>query len=133
MYLSFKYSSIQTILIIASGIFIINQFYHIMRSSSKDYIIIKALGATKNQIRSLIFIQAVLLFLFTVPLGICIGMTASDFILNSLSEFAVHKLKLLDSSIIILFISGMISCAIIVIGILLEIGSRRKRPFQISS
>jgi len=135
MYLRFKFSSIQTILSIIGGIFVLNQYYRIMRTNIKDYNLIKTLGAARNQIRILIFLQAFLLFALTVPVALIFGISASNYILNALVNITLQDFSynLINSSLAILFIVGMISCAILVFGVMLEVGINRKLPPQIDS
>jgi predicted lysophospholipase L1 biosynthesis ABC-type transport system permease subunit len=135
LYLRFKYSGIQTIIIIVGGIYVLNQYYRILKTNLKDYSIIKGLGASRNQICFLIFFQAFLLFTITVPFGIFAGISASQYLLVILSDFVFRNLSyhFIDTSIEISFITGMISCALLAFGVILEEGIRRKLPAQIDS
>jgi ABC-type antimicrobial peptide transport system permease subunit len=134
-YLNFKYSSIQLTLCILGGIFILNQYYRIMKTNIKNYSIIKVLGASRNQMRVLIYLQSLLLFAVTVPFGLFAGISLSNYILKTLYRliFQGFDYYTMDSSLEILFLSGMISFAVMVFGVITEMGMKRKWPSQIST
>lgn len=135
VYLRFKYSSIQISLNIVCSIFVLNQYYRIMKMNSKNYYIMKTLGAEKNQIHVLILFQEFLLFVLTIPFGLFVGNLSSNLILKVLTVLMIQDFSyhLIDSSLLILFISGMVICAIYVFGIMLEAGIKGKLPTQIDS
>jgi ABC-type antimicrobial peptide transport system permease subunit len=132
---NFKYSSIQMTLSILGGIFILNQYYRTMKMNIKNYSIIKALGASRNQMRLLIYLQSILLFLITVPVGTFTGISLSNILLKELADVAFRGFNydIFDSSFEILIISGMISGSVLIFGIIIDIGVKRKLPSQIST
>ncbi len=129
---NYKYSSIQMSLSVLGGIFVINQYYRTMKGNIKNYGIIKTMGASRNQMRLLIYLQTFLLFIITVPVGIFAGISISNIILKALSEnqFRNHHYNGLESSAGILIISGAISCTILAFGVITEIGVKKKLPAQ---
>jgi len=84
------YVSIRTIFVIGGITLLINQYYNIMKSSTRDYCILKALGATKYNIRKLILMQAILLFIITIPLGLFLGHTLTNSILNIFADVTMN-------------------------------------------
>ena len=123
----YLYISIRTVFLIGGITFIISQYYNIMKAGTRDYLIMKSLGATKGIVRSLIVIQIVLLILITIPLGLFSGYLLSNLILNSISDFSLstHTQDLLDSTRTFYIIAVSACCFIISIGIYLERGISR--------
>lgn len=93
MFIRLKFSGIQTIFCITGVISILNQYYKIMRTNIIDYNILKALGVSKNQIRILIFLQALLLVIFTAPIGLLLGLSFTHFIVQILMSYTSYELS----------------------------------------
>lgn len=131
IYPSFRYIyiSIRTVFIIGGILLIVSQYYNVMKSSIRDYCILKTLGATKNIIRMLIFIQIVFLMIITSPIGLYTGYILSNLIINSLGSFSLNSSSkdLINSSNTFYLIAGIASCIIIGFGIYLEWGVRKMR------
>jgi ABC-type lipoprotein release transport system permease subunit len=125
--LRYLYVSIRTIFVVGGVTLLLNQYYHIMKSSTKDYCILKALGATKCNIRSLIFMHAVLLIITTIPLGLFLGQMLTNGLLHFFAAVIMNStsVEVIASSNTFLFISGSLCFFIICIGIYLERGIRK--------
>lgn len=125
--LRYLYVSIRTIFVVGGVTLLLNQYYHIMKSSTKDYCILKALGATKCNIRSLIFMHAVLLIITTIPLGLFLGQMLTNGLLHFFAAVIMNStsVEVIASSNTFLLISGSLCGFIICIGIYLERGIRK--------
>lgn len=123
----YLYISIRTIFMIGGITFVISQYYNIMKSGVRDYCILKALGATKHNIRILIFVQIIFLIVITIPMGLFGGYIITGSILSLLGGFSLNQntLRIIDSSSTFLLIAGAACCFIISLGIYLEIGIRK--------
>jgi predicted lysophospholipase L1 biosynthesis ABC-type transport system permease subunit len=105
-----------------------------MKTNVKDYCILKSLGAAGFHIKKLIGLQAVLLFILTVPLGLSIGIILSNDLLK-----VFHNVTYLEFSnhipvtiILIFFLSGVISSTICIHGFIITVDLNQKRSSQIS-
>lgn len=123
----YLYLSIRTLFIIAGIFFIIGQYYNIMKTGMKDYLILKSLGATGGDMRKLIFLKGMILILIILPLGLYGGFSLTSLIMKCLSSFSVDHgaEKLLNSTNT--FITAAIAgcCIIAAIGIYLDQGVRK--------
>jgi ABC-type antimicrobial peptide transport system permease subunit len=126
-YLHYLYISLRTIFAIGGITFIISQYYNIMRSGVRDYCILKALGATRQNIKNLIFLQMIFLIIITVPIGLFTGYLLTGSILELLDSFSLNQntLDFIDSINTFFIIAGIACCFIISIGIYLERGIRK--------
>jgi predicted lysophospholipase L1 biosynthesis ABC-type transport system permease subunit len=128
-YPNFRYLfvSIRTLVIIGGITFIISQFYSIMSSGIRDYCILKALGATKHNIRILIMLQMIFLIIITVPIGLFTGYILTGSILKFLGSFSLNQrtLALIESANTFLMAAAIACCFIISIGIYLDRGIRK--------
>lgn len=118
------YSSIRVVIIIAGITFIMNQYYIIMKASTRDYHILRVLGATRNNIRILILEQVFLLIFITLPLGLFIGYFLTGSIMSFFDRIILNhnKLEIIDSVKTFILVSGCICFSIILIGFYLERG-----------
>lgn len=133
--LRFTFGSIQTIFCISGATFVVDQFNKIMKSNMRDISILKALGATKHNIRVFILLQAVLLIVMTLPMGLVIGIFLTKQILKFLVEVSFYDSinVLFYSGVTFFLISAGICFSIMMIGIDIEKGVRKMPPSQILS
>jgi ABC-type antimicrobial peptide transport system permease subunit len=125
--LRYIYVSIRTIFVVGGVTLLLNQYYSIMKSSTKDYCILKALGATKINIRRLMYIQVVSLIIITIPLGLFLGQMLTNSLLHFFAAIIMNSttVEVIDSSNTFLLVSGSLCGFIICIGIYLERGVRK--------
>jgi predicted lysophospholipase L1 biosynthesis ABC-type transport system permease subunit len=121
------YIGIRTIFFIAGITFIISQYYNIMKSSIKDYCILRGLGASKHNIQSLIFIQVVFLIIISIPVGLYCGYLLTGMIIHLLGNYTVEQntMNWIVSTNTFYAVAGVTCLLIIAIGIYLEIGTRK--------
>lgn len=119
--------SIRTIFFIAGITYIINQYHSIMKSGMRDYCILRGLGATRNIIRILIFLQMLFLVIISIPIGLLGGYMLTGFIVRFLDEFSIeyHTIDWVVSSTTFYLAAGAFCCFILSIGIYLERGVRK--------
>ena len=122
--LRYLYISIRTIFIIGGIAFVISQYYNIIKSGIRDYCILKALGATTHNIRMLILVQMVFLFIITIPFGLFGGYILTCNILELIDGFSLNReaLRVIDSADTFMLIAGIAGCFIISLGLYLERG-----------
>ena len=101
------------IVIISTVIMIFNAFNISITERMKEYGLLKAVGATPSQIRSLVFVEAGILGLIGIPLGLFIGYFGLDAFMKIFGGFFMKGI----GDIRILFSSKMILQALI-LGIL---------------
>jgi ABC-type antimicrobial peptide transport system permease subunit len=120
------YISIRTVFLSAGAALVISQYYNIMKSSLRDYFILKSLGATRYNIRLLIFIQAVFLIVITIPFGFLSGHILTKYMISFMNDFALNNntTEIMDSTSTFFFIAGITCLFIITIGVHLERGVR---------
>lgn len=125
--LRYLYISLRTVLLIGGIIFAINQYYNIMKSSIRDFCIMRGLGATNQNIRSLISLQVILLIIISIPIGLLGGYLLTSLFLGLLEEFSLDQntLKWIASSTTFAVTAGVTCCFIISTGIYLERESRK--------
>ncbi|MDD3174190.1 MAG: FtsX-like permease family protein [Herbinix sp.] len=125
--LHYIYISVRTIFFIAGITFVISQYYNIMKSSMRDYYILRGLGATKNTIRILIILQIIFLMVVSIPIGLLGGYILTGYIINFLGKFSLNHntLEWIASSTTFFLLAGATCCLIISIGVYLEIGVRK--------
>jgi ABC-type antimicrobial peptide transport system permease subunit len=133
--LRYIFGSIQTIFCLAAVSYVLNQYYTILKSDIRDFSLIKAFGATKQDLRILILFEVVLLIVFTIPLGVFGGIVLVNILLYVLPDMSLRTstIALLDYSAVSLVISAIIICFIIITGIKIEVGIRKISPSQILS
>jgi predicted lysophospholipase L1 biosynthesis ABC-type transport system permease subunit len=125
--LGYLYISIRTIFVIGGITLLVYQYYNIMKSGTRDYCILKALGATKHNIRKLILMQVISLIIITIPLGLFLGNRLTNMILNFFADVTMSNsaVDIIDSSNTILLASGSLCAFIICIGIYMERGIQK--------
>jgi putative ABC transport system permease protein len=126
-YIKYIYESVFTIFLISGFLFITNQYYSILRSGIKDFLFLKRLGATRRNIRILILIEAFLLFIITIPLGLIIGRYLTGAIVGLLDGLSCDQsvLGLFDSISTLIVIAGIMGCVIVALGMYVERGIRK--------
>jgi len=131
--LSYIFDSFQTLFCIGGITFIIYQYYNTMKSSTSDYSILKALGASGFQIRMMVVIQALTLIILTIPSGILLGDIITRSIIEALMDFTAYNqvISSFNSSMFFILLSILIAIAILIIGFVLEKGIRNMPPTQI--
>ncbi len=119
--------SIRTIFFMAGITFIIYQYYNIMKSSVREYCILRGLGATKNTIRILILLQMFFLLIISIPIGLSGGYYITGLILRFIEDFTVkyYKIDWIVSSTTFCLTAVAFCCFIISLGIYLERGIRK--------
>ncbi len=130
--LHYIYITIRSIFFFGGLTFIISQYYNIMKSGTKDYCILKSLGATNDTIRYLILIQMIFLMLISIPIGLLSGFLVTGKITNFLKNYtiATDTLNWINTSVTFYIAAGIICCLIISIGIYQE---RRLRKMPLSN
>ena len=114
--------SVLTIIYIAGFTSIIYQYYNIMKSGIGDYYILMKLGATKKNIRFLISIQAVLLIIISIPIGLFCGYIITESMMDFISYMSLNKyiVDQINSSTNISLAALGIGIFIIAIGLYIE-------------
>jgi Putative GTPases (G3E family) len=129
--LHYIYITIRSIFFLGGFTFIISQYYNIMKSGTKDYCVLKGLGATNDTIRYLIFLQTIFLIFISIPVGLLSGYLLTGKITDFLENYMVARdtLDWINTSVTFYITAGVICCFIISIGIYQE---RRLRKMPLS-
>lgn len=131
-YILFKFRCIQTIICFLCGIVIFHIYFRLMKSSCKEFGLLKMLGANTFQIRFLIVSQIMFLLLITVPIGLYLGIEMIDqiFLLTKDIVFTslVYSISITKFYFVLLFVVGGI---VLSAGVLIERGMKEKLPWQL--
>lgn len=116
------YRSIRTIFTFGGIAFVVQQYLVILKSSRKDYCVLKALGATRHNIQTLIFTQVLTIVMITIPVGFLSGSIITSLFVNCFNDFTIgtEAGKLIDAYKICFIISGIVCCIVAFIGVYVE-------------
>ena len=125
--LSHIYIGIRSVFVLAGFSLIFSQCYNIMKSSLREYCILKTLGATRSNIRILISIQTLTLVILTVPLGFYGGHLITGIILDVLAAYSLNNdtKEMVNSVSTLLLVVGIVCAFIFILGAYLERGIRK--------
>lgn len=98
------------LVIVLTGILTIYSIYYVsMLGKIQEYGKLRAIGATKRQIRSLVFREGFAVALLAIPLGICLGTGLGIFILNRIVYGGISADNLLMDTIKTILSEGKLS------------------------
>lgn len=83
------------ILIFITTVFLKNNLYILFNNNIKQYGMLRSIGATKKQIRKIIFSEATLLMIIAVPLGLILGIFTSIIFIN-VNNFFLEKIVFVE-------------------------------------
>ncbi len=118
----YLYHSIRAVFIIAGVSYVSNQYYSVMKSGLRDYLILRQIGATRYNIRILILVQILCLILITTPVGLLSGFSITDMVLKVISSYSLNtdSSEMINTTQTFFIIVGAASCFIISVGIYLD-------------
>lgn len=114
--------SIRTVFIIAGITFVVSQYFNNMKSSVRDYNILRGLGATKKNIRCFIYVQMIFLIIISIPIGLLSGNLLAGLLIRCVGTISLNEnvLEWMASATTFYILAGVILFIIIIIGVFLE-------------